>query len=93
MPGATIAIDFDDTFTADRELWAAFIRHAQCRGHHVVCISARRNTLEHRQHVAEALPPGVRVLLAYDCPKREYALQHGLAVDIWIDDCPEAIGS
>lgn len=93
MTSKTIAIDFDDTFTADPELWAEFIGRAQSRGHVVVCVSARRDTFDNRRHVTDALPAGVRVLLAYDCPKCEFAMQHGLRVDIWIDDCPASIGS
>lgn len=87
----TIAIDFDETFTADVHLWRAFVALAQSLGHRVICVSARRNELAHRQELEHALPDGVPVLLSYDCPKRVYAADKGFDVDIWIDDMPESI--
>jgi hypothetical protein len=87
----TIAIDFDDTFTADAEAWTAVIQTLRSFGHRVVCVSARRNTFEHRAELVNALPSGVTVLLSYDTPKRLYAKEQGVEVDIWIDDMPEAI--
>lgn len=90
-PQLTIAIDFDDTFTADVEMWSHVIAEFQRFGHSVVCVSARRNELGHRQELTQALPEGVSVLLSYDAPKRLYAKSQGVDVDIWIDDMPEAI--
>lgn len=87
----TIAIDFDNTFTADPDLWSTFIASAQQHGHTVICVSARRNELSHRQELAFALPERVPILLSYGEPKRMYAAKQGYVVDIWIDDCPEAI--
>ena len=87
----TIAIDFDDTFTSDPATWSDVIEVLQHAGHRVVCVSARRDCIEHRQELMVALPNGVAVLLSYDTPKREFARRHGVNVDIWIDDMPEAI--
>lgn len=42
MSPLTIAIDFDDTFTADVNAWTAVIQTLQSFGHRVVCVSARR---------------------------------------------------
>jgi hypothetical protein len=90
-PSLTIAIDFDDTFTADCETWREAILLLQRSGHRVICVSARRNELSHRQELTQALPDGVPVLLSYDTPKRSFAKLNGYDVDIWIDDMPEAI--
>lgn len=87
----TIAIDFDETFTADPDLWSAFIRHAQNRGHKVVCITWRRKSFEMMRELEGALPKGVAVHSAYGMPKKIYATENRLDIDIWIDDCPEAI--
>lgn len=87
----TIAIDFDDTFTADVKMWSHVIQEFQRFGHTVVCVSARRDDISHRQELTRALPDGVQVLLSYDVPKRMYAKSKGVEVDIWIDDMPEAI--
>ena len=86
-----IAIDFDSTFTADSQLWREFIISAQSRGHVVICVSARRNDVNHWKELTEALPDGVEILLSYGTPKRMYAEAFGHQVDIWIDDMPEAI--
>jgi hypothetical protein len=90
-PQLTIAIDFDNTFTADVEAWSAVIRELQRHGHQVICVSARHNDVGHRQELTTALPKGVPVLLSMSEPKRQYATRQGFAVDIWIDDIPEAI--
>ena len=87
----TIAIDYDDTFTADPTAWAQVIQLLQSFGHRVICVSARRDTLEHRQELTCELPDGVAVFLSYGTPKREYVKSYNMQVDIWIDDTPESI--
>lgn len=87
----TIAIDFDDTFTADPELWSHVIAEMQRRGHRVICVSGCRNTLANRTLRKSALPSGVDLFVSYDCPKRWFMKQHRIDVDIWIDDRPESI--
>lgn len=87
-----IALDFDETFTADPALWATFIASAHQRGHTVICVTARRGKfLEDRLEVCSALPDGVATYFAYDTPKRTFMAQQGIEVDIWIDDTPEGI--
>lgn len=88
-----ISIDFDDTFTADPKMWTEIIHLMQAHGHTVICVSARRNTMDHRIELEDALPKGVKVLLSYDEPKRDFALRNGYKVDVWIDDFPDAIVS
>jgi len=87
----TIAIDFDNTYTADVKMWKSVIEVMQSAGHRVICVSARRNEFSHRRELTESLPDGVDVLLSYGTPKRMFAESHGYQVDIWIDDTPEAI--
>lgn len=87
-----IAIDFDQTFTADETLWTDFIAKANKRGHKVICVTARRNTFEHRKYVYERLPESVDAYFAYDRPKRDFITSvYKLWPDIWIDDIPEGI--
>lgn len=38
----TFGLDYDDTFTADPDLWRQFVSDALRRGHAVVCVTGRR---------------------------------------------------
>lgn len=85
-----IALDYDDTYTADREFWLEFIQLAKKYGHEVVCVTLRFNNLENRQQVKGDIP-----VSAYFCDhnyKRETLEKAGRRVDVWIDDSPECIG-
>lgn len=91
-PPLLIALDFDQTFTADEDLWRHFIESAQSRGHKVIVVTARRGKfLDERSSVTDRLPDGVPVYFSYDVPKGQYMRQHGIDPDIWIDDTPEGI--
>lgn len=81
-----IALDYDDTYTADPLLWDQFIALARTRGHQVICVTGRRE------------PPGLherqipcRIVCAGGEYKRHAAAKAGHAVHIWIDDMPELI--
>ena len=86
-----IAIDYDDTFTADPQLWRHVIGCIESSGHRVVCVSARLNSRGNQRELGAALPSSVEIFLSYDKPKRQYMQSKGVEVDIWIDDMPEAI--
>jgi len=89
----TIAIDYDDTFTSDPATWAA-VCHMLTYWHEVICVSSRRNCVEHREELRKHLPACVKsIVLSFDAPKREAARKAGFHVDIWIDDRPEAIAT
>lgn len=87
------AIDFDNTWTADRELWELFTAQAQERGHEVIVITGRADTQENRKLLGEWLPGTLRRYFTNGAPKRWYLLQRGISVHIWIDDSPVSIGS
>ena len=91
MTPLTIALDYDQTYTADCELWHCFISTAIKFGHKIICVSARENTPGNRYELTQALPIGIPVLLCYGQSKREYAIAAGYNVDIWIDDHPETV--
>ena len=88
---ATIAIDYDDTFTLDPVAWFSVVCVLQAHGHRVVCVTARRNVIERRQEVEQAMPAGVDVFCVFDQPKRSAMRERGISVDVWIDDRPEVI--
>ena len=91
-----IAIDFDDTYTADEILFAGWIRLAQERGHDVRFVTARHewhdgsnNDIE---RAAEML--GIKAVFTKHQPKRQFCRDiAGWNPDVWLDDMPEMIGS
>lgn len=86
-----IAIDWDETFTADPELWQAFIKLAEERGHRVYCVTCRRDTEENREIVRVESLPAYRHYFTGLSPKRWFMEQRGIQIDIWVDDHPESV--
>lgn len=86
-----IAIDFDETLTADAALWRMFVATANVLGHRVVCVTARRDTEENRETLSEWMESHGIDLTVYFTglgSKVEFMLARGMKVDIWIDDDP-----
>lgn len=94
MQSKNIALDFDDTFTADPELWAAFVKLALNRGHQVFCVTARRNTEENTDAINEAFEQqgfDLPIIFSNLGSKADEVERRGLKIDIWCDDSPWAI--
>ena len=90
----TIAIDFDDTYTADTGLWAVFIQKALANGHRVFCVTSRREDEENLRIIDEAFRQqflSVPVVFCNMGSKVWTMEQRGIKVDIWIDDAPHAL--
>jgi hypothetical protein len=85
-----ISIDYDNTYTADPNLWDNFIKTALSIGHTVICVTARPEVMG--QVVLDSVGQLVPVVFAGGEWKREVALKQGYKVDVWIDDMPEYIG-
>jgi hypothetical protein len=83
----TIALDYDDTYTADPGLWNLFIKSARERGHKVICVTCRGQSWDN----ADLLKLPILVYYTDMAPKRWHMEQLGITVDIWIDDCPECV--
>ena len=86
-----IAIDFDETLTADSKLWQVFIETAKQLEHRVVCVTARRDTEENRETVREWMRShGIAIPVYFTSlgSKVEYMQRLGIKVGIWIDDDP-----
>jgi hypothetical protein len=86
----TVAIDYDGTWTADPEAFAAFANLLRKRGHRVIIVTARVSGIGEvhfhcQQHVDRILASGADY-------KRDYATAQGERVSIWIDDMPGMIG-
>jgi hypothetical protein len=87
-----IAIDFDDTLTADSQLWLKFIESANALGHRCICITARRQTEENIETIDDwMIMHGVSLPVYFTglASKVEHAKKIGLKVNIWIDDDPK----
>lgn len=82
-----IALDYDDTYTADPELWDLFIKSAQDKGHYVFIATARPDS-------DPVIPPlGLEVAYCNGKPKLQAVLELGIPEpNIWIDDWPWHIG-
>jgi hypothetical protein len=87
----TIALDWDDTYTADPPLWDAFIERAMERGHSVWIVTAREGDEEDRATVKVDLLPSWKVKFTNRTAKRWFMERAGISVDVWIDDRPERI--
>lgn len=81
----TIALDHDGTYTTDPAAWTKCIEIWRAAGFEVICITSRFPNVP--------LPP-LPIPVHYTCgqPKWEWAHEHGMQVDIWIDDWPSCIG-
>jgi hypothetical protein len=79
-----IALDYDGTYTADPELWDAFILDARKRNHTVVIATMRFDS--EPIHI-----PDVRVIYTGRRAKREFLDALGLRPQVWIDDTPDWI--
>lgn len=87
-----IAIDFDDTLTADSQLWLKFIESAKSLGHRIICVTARRDTEDNNESIDRWMTMhGVHLPVYYTGlrSKVEYMKSLGHKVDIWIDDDPK----
>lgn len=86
-----IAIDFDDTFTADPDMWKLFIRSAYENGHNVFVVTWRSEG--ERFEVDLEVPANFIMAKHFTArkAKRKYMEDKGIYIDIWIDDNPAAI--
>lgn len=94
MKSLTIAIDYDETFTADPLLFSEFIQMAKSNGHRCYLVTARRPTHENYEQIDAALDHWkcqMPVVFSSLGSKIEKMKSMGLSVDIWIDDEPEKL--
>jgi hypothetical protein len=90
-----ISIDFDDTYTRDPQLWNEFVCSAHAKGHTVYCVTARG--MHYSDEVTEVTDSIGKFVSPHNCiftdgkPKRQFCLDIGIVIHVWIDDMPEAI--
>jgi hypothetical protein len=81
-----IALDYDDTYTADKLLWDRFIIEARRRNHSVYFVTGRCQNNDNSDIELDAYPLELPIIYCSQQPKRDF-----INADIWIDDMPEAI--
>ncbi len=90
----TFSMDFDDTFTADPELMAEFVRLGKARGHKFYCVTARRATEENEDIINEFFDQHecqMPIIFSNLRSKVDEMVARGIKIDIWIDDAPYAL--
>ena len=85
----TIGIDFDNTWTADPDLWLEFCMKAKQFGHTIIIATGRDKYAADiaRYYLSEDLP----IVFCGNQYKDIACQKAGYKVDIWIDDSPETI--
>lgn len=87
-----IAIDYDNTYTADPESFNKIIKILLDQNHQVICVTGREDAGVMAAPVMESIGKLVPVIFAGKEWKRDAAKRRGWNVDVWIDDSPEYIG-
>lgn len=86
-----IAFDFDGTITEDPVLFGSFVTLAQGRGHTVIIVTSRAESMG--KEVRDLCGKwGIPIIYAGKAWKRDAAIRAGYQVDVWADDMPEYVG-
>lgn len=85
-----IAIDYDNTYSADPESFNKVITIFKEAGHDVICVTAREEGVM-GVPVHNSIGKLVPVIFAGSVSKRTAAKKNGYVVDVWIDDMPMMI--
>ncbi len=83
-----IALDYDGTYTADKELWNSFIQQAQSNGHEVI-VATMRYESEGYEVVTDLGERVARIIFTDRKAKKAAVRMQYKDPDIWIDDNPE----
>lgn len=79
-----IALDWDNTFTRDTDMWQDLILAAEYRGHTVYIVTSRDMDTP-----IEFIPEGIKnIIYCASRAKEEVVKEWGLKIDVWIDDDP-----
>jgi hypothetical protein len=82
-----IALDYDGTYTADPDLWQAFIAAARSRSHQVFVVTMRHE-FEGDDVMRQLHGKVDRIVFTARRAKRPHMEFLGHQVQIWIDDRP-----
>jgi len=85
-----IALDYDGTYTADKEMWDVFIHQARLRGHQIVVATMRFDIPAEADIVRLELEENVdHMIFTGRKAKKQFLRNQQLVPDIWIDDNPD----
>lgn len=85
-----IALDYDDTYTRDPELWDRFINNAVAHGHDIRIVTFR-NGNGNNDDIAATIGDRIPVIFTGGISKRRFCYAVDFWVNVWIDDMPEII--
>lgn len=87
-----IALDYDNTYSADPMFWQGFIKLCKHAGHEVRIVTARDERFD-RTEPLEMVEGIVSIIYTRGIAKRWYCehFAEDFLPDIWIDDRPESI--
>jgi hypothetical protein len=85
-----IAIDYDNTYSADPETFNKVITIFKEAGHTVICVTGRDGGLM-GDPVRASIGKLVPIVFAGSAWKEDAAEEKGYIVNVWIDDMPEMI--
>lgn len=89
---SVIALDYDETYTADPLFWREFMSSARERGHNVFICTYRDDRFDRTDELDFLEQDDFDVVYTRGVAKRFWCEQFGPGkVDVWIDDEPEAI--
>lgn len=88
-----IAIDFDQTYTADRPMWDNIIRVMKSCGHTVYCVTCRDewDTGSEQNGIPRIAKYVDEIFMTNGQAKIPFMEEKGYHVDVWIDDTPATI--
>ncbi len=86
-----IALDYDNTYTADPELWDDFIVLSRNRGHLVIVATMRDEALEGKIVKIDLGFKVDDIIFTNRKAKKPFLAALNIHPDIWIDDIPEFI--
>lgn len=86
-----IAIDFDETYSADPAFFRELVALARKYQHLPCIVSCRRNTPENHELIEGIVGDDLLIVLTDLKPKRAAMEAVGLPVDWWVDDHPESV--
>jgi hypothetical protein len=91
MKKTTFAFDFDNTITRDPSGFLAIMGFLKVKGHEVHVVTGRLKEV-YPEDLDFLKKAGYNVIFTNHCAKRDWCKeQEGLNIDVWVDDCPEAV--